>query len=145
MLVVNFEQVHPALVQLFLLVSRQSGGIGVILLLELEVLLDAGTTKALGVGQHIDVKFRNQHLHATGCKGIDALLVLIEVGIVQSVVALHTHAIDAQTFGLQVLDQTADSFALLLTRHGVVVIVELSVGVSLMSCTEGYLNEFLAQ
>ena len=117
MLVIDIEEVEPTLVEFLLLVLRQTIDVWVVFLLEFEVLSDVGTTKALWIGQHVDVELGNQHFHATSGKGIDTLFVLFQIGIVESVMALHAHTIDAQTLGLQVANQTAYGFAFLGTGH----------------------------
>ena len=59
--------------------------------------------------------------------------------------ALHADAIDAQALGFQFPHQSANSITLGNSRHGVVVVVKFGVGVGLMGCTEGNLDEFFTQ
>ena len=55
-LVIDLEEVEPALVEFLLLVLRQSVDVGVVLLLQFEVLGDVGTAEPLGIGKHVDVE-----------------------------------------------------------------------------------------
>ena len=105
-------------------------------------MLYAGAAKVPRIGQDVHVELSHHDLHARSGHAVHARLIFVEVGIVQPVVALKSHSINAQALGFEVPHQPAHSGALARHRHGVVVVIELHFGVGLVSFLKGDVDKF---
>src|SRR5574344_452097 len=123
MAVIDFEEVQIALFYLLGFICGQTVSIRIELLLILKVLFYACTAEFLRTGQGIEVQCGHHHLHTTSGKRINAGLIFLEIGIVHTIVTLHTYSIDSTTYGLEMADELADACTSLRIGHGVIIIV----------------------
>ncbi|SPE43314.1 hypothetical protein SBA3_880047 [Candidatus Sulfopaludibacter sp. SbA3] len=105
---------------------------------------NVGGVAASGARQHIDIELADGDFHAERGEGIDRVFLLLEGGPVERVVALQAHGGDFHSGRLQVLDQIDRTFALGFVLNGVVVVIELAVGVGLVGILEGFYQIVLA-
>ena len=140
MATIDVEEREVTAVEDFLCLLVETFDIRIVLLIILIALADLRPAEALRVGQHVQIQLRHLYLHATGCERVDARLVVLQVGIVITVVALHAHGIDAEAFGFQRTHELADAVTLCRRGQVIVVVVKFSVGVGGMSEAEGQLD-----
>ena len=137
---IDVEEGHVAVVEVFLSYAVEPVAVGVHLLLISEILAHLGTAEVVGIGQQVEVELGDVDFHPVGEERVHGGLILGQFGIVYPIVALHAHGVDAQALDLERVDKLAHGLALAGLGHGVVVVVELGVGVGLMGKLERLLD-----